>query len=146
MMGRAGRIAIALLMAALLAFPASRVVRSLRMTRGGMATFTALVASANAQDLDAVRSLCSRRYLASHPIGRSKEGGVVGLPRNIHKNFQVWREGGEVRLCPTDRVGPVYRIVHEGGSWKFDGVVGLLDASGRVEPMGEGEPAGPDFL
>jgi hypothetical protein len=117
----------------LLAFPATRIIRSLAMTRGGMAAFTALVASANAQDLEAVRSLCSRRYLGSHAIGRAPEGGVVGLPRNIHRNFQVWTEGDEVWLCPTDRVGPVYRFVREEGSWKFDGLVGRLVPGGRVE-------------
>ena len=103
------------------------------MTRGGVATFTSLLAYANAGDLDAVRSLCSRRYLGSHRLELSPEGGVVGLPRNIHKNFQAWPEGDEVWLCPTDRVGPVYRFVLEGGSWKFDGLVGLLRAGGRVE-------------
>ena len=132
--------------AGLLVAPLSSLVRSLRMTRGGMSTFTALLASGNAQDLDAVRSLCSRRYLASHPIRRSAEGGVVGLPRNIHKNFQAWREGGEVWICPTNRVGPVYRLALEGGSWKFDGLVGLLRPGGRVEPMDEDEAGAAGFL
>ena len=59
---------------------------------------------------------------------------MVGLPRGIHRNFQAWREGDEVWLCPTDRVGPVYRFVFEGGAWKFDGLVGLLRPGGRVEP------------
>ncbi len=128
-----------LALAALLAAPAWRGIRSLRMSRGGMATFTAVVTSANAQDLDGVRSLCSGRYLAKHAIERSSEGGVVGLPRNIHKNFQVWREGDDVWLCPANRVGPVYRLVFEAGSWKFDGLVGLLRPRGRVELMDEGD-------
>ena len=145
-MRRVGWALASLVVAGLLVVPLSSVVRSLRMTRGGMATFTALLASSNAQDLDAVRSLCSSRYLASHPIRRSLEGGVVGLPRNIHKNFQVWREGDEVRLCPTNRVGPVYRLVLERGSWKFDGLIGLLRSGGRVEPMGEDAAEGADFL
>ncbi len=98
-----------------------------------MFCFTALIASSNAQDLDAVRSLCSRRYLASRAIERAPEGGVVGLPRNIHQNFQVWSEGDKVWLCPTNRVGPVYRFVLEGGSWKFDGPVGVLKSGGKVE-------------
>ena len=106
----------------------------------------AAIAAHRGETLDAVRSLCSSRYLASHPIRPSAEGGVVGLPRNIHKNFQVWREGGEVWLCPTDRVGPVYRLVLEGGSWKFDGLVGLLRSGGRVEPAGEGDAENADFL
>jgi hypothetical protein len=126
-----------LVVLALVASPAASVVRSLRMTRSGMATFTSLLASANVQDLGAVRALCSRRYLETHPIERSPEGGVVGLPRNIHKNFQVWREGDEVWLCPTNRVGPVYRLVFETGSWKFDGLVGRLGAGGRVEVSDE---------
>ncbi len=113
------------------------------MTRGGVATFTNLVGSANAGDLDAVRSLCSRRYLESHRIERSTEGGVVGLPRGIHKNFQAWVEGEDVWLCPTNRVGPVYRFVLEAGAWKFDGLVGLLEAGGQVEPASEGEIAEP---
>jgi hypothetical protein len=130
-------VVIALVVLALLASPVARVVRSLRMTRSGMATFTSLLASANVQDLGAVRALCSRRYLETHVIKGSPEGGVVGLPRNIHKNFQVWREGDEVWLCPTNRVGPVYRLVLESGSWKFDGLVGRLVAGGRVEVSDE---------
>jgi hypothetical protein len=122
----------AILAGLLLVVPFGRVVRSLVMTRGGMATFTRLITAANVQDVAAVRSLCSSRYLTSHPIRPSTEGGVVGFPRNIHKNFQVWSEGDEVRLCPTDREGPVYRLVKEGETWKFDGLVGLL-RRGRLE-------------
>jgi hypothetical protein len=132
-MKRVAWVAGALVVLAMLASPATRAVRSLRMTRGGMSTFTSLVASANVQNLEAVRSLCSARCRETHAIERSSEGGVIGLPRNIHKNFQVWREGDEVWLCPTNRVGPVYRLVLEAGSWKFDGLVGRLDARGRVE-------------
>jgi hypothetical protein len=139
-MRRARWALLALVVASLLVIPASRVVRSLRMTGGGVATFTSLLAFSNAGDLYAVRSLCSRRYLESHRIARSTEGGVVGLPRGIHKNFQAWVEGDEVWLCPTNRVGPVYRFVLEGGTWKFDGLVGLLRPGGRVEPLSE-EPA-----
>jgi hypothetical protein len=139
---RLGWVLAGLAAAALLTSPTIRFVRSLAMTRGGMAAFTALVASANAQDVEAVRSLCSRRYLGSHAIERAAEGGVVGLPRNIHKNFQVWTEGDEVRLCPTNRVGPVYRLVREGDAWKFDGLVGRLVAGGRLEL----DATDPDFL
>jgi len=123
----------ALLLAVALAGPAARGVRSLRMTRRAMATYTALLAAANAQDLDAARALCSRRFVATHRLAASAGGGIAGLPRNIHRNFQVWREGDEVWLCPTDRVGPVYRFAAEAGSWKFDGPVGLLRPGGRVE-------------
>ena len=132
-MKRVGWVLGGLVLAGSLAVPASHLVRSLRMTGGGMATFARLVSSGNAGDLDSVRSLCSRRYLGSRAIEASPEGGVVGLPRNIHKNFRVWREGDEVWLCPTDRVGPVYRMVFEEGSWKFDGPVGLLGPGGRVD-------------
>jgi hypothetical protein len=123
----------ALAVAAVLAVPASRAIRSLVMTHGAMASFTALVASGNAQDLDSVRRLCSAGYLARHAIKRAIEGGVVGLPRNIHQNFQVWRQGDEVWLCPTNRVGPVYRFVSEDGTWKFAGLVGMLGPGGRIE-------------
>ena len=135
------RVWIAVVVAALLAVPAWRVGRSLAMTRGGMKTFISLLSAANAQDLDRVGSLCSRRYLLAHRVERAREGGVVGLPRNIHKNFQVWAEGADVWLCPTDRVGPVYRLVNEEGSWKVDGLVGLLGAGGRVEASAEADPS-----
>ena len=59
------------------------------------------------------------------------EGGIVGLPRNIHKNFQAWRQGPNVWLCPTNRVGPVYQFVRESGSWRFDGPVGILRGRGE---------------
>src|SRR4051794_23269906 len=100
-------------------------VASLRATHGSVATYTQILAAANGGDLEGVRKLCSRRYLESHGIKAAKEGGVVGLPRNIHKNFQAWREGPVTLLCPTDRVGPVYRFVYEDGCWKFDGPVGV---------------------
>ena len=124
----------ALGLAAVLAYPTARAVRSLRMTRGGVATFAALLAYGNAGDLGSARSLCSRRYLGAHTLRPSPEGGMVGLPRRVHPNFRAWAEGDEVRLCPTDRVGPVYRLVFEGGAWKFDGLAGLLGPGGEVVP------------
>jgi hypothetical protein len=145
-MKRAGWVAVALVAAALLAWPSTRMVRSLVMTRGGVATFTRLIASANAGDLEAARALCSSRYLATHRLERSREGGIVGLPRIIHRNFQAWAEGEDVWLCPTDRVGPVYRLVFEGGAWKFDGLVGLLGPGGIVEPPGGPGAVQTDFL
>jgi hypothetical protein len=143
-MSRRRWVMVALVAAGLLVALSARSIQSLMMTRGGVATFTRLLASGNAGDLDAVRSLCTRRYLESHRVALSSEGGVVGLPRVIHKNFQAWVEGDQVWLCPTDRVGPVYRLVIEAGDWKFDGLVGLLGAGGRVEPLAEepGESAG----
>ena len=144
-MRRAGWILLGLVVAGLLVVASARVVRSLRMTRGAVACFTGLVASANAQDLDLARSLCSAGYLASHRIEGARGGGLVGLPRNIHRNFRAWPEGEDVWLCPTDRVGPVYRLVREGGAWKFDGLVGLLGPGGRVAPAekNDGEDGSP---
>lgn len=126
------RIVLGVALAALLAVPAAGVVRSLLMTRQAVASYARLIAAANAQDLDAVRAECSARYLREHEIVASEGGGVSGLPRGIHKNFRAWREGADVWLCPTDREGPVYRFVPEGGGFRFDGPVGLLRA-GRVE-------------
>jgi hypothetical protein len=59
----------------------------------------------------------------------------VNLPRNIHKNFKVWRSEPNVWLCPTNRGGPVYQFVKEGDDWRFDGPVGLLHYNGVVEPL-----------
>jgi hypothetical protein len=103
--------------------------------RGSVQSYTRLIAAANRQDLDAVRRLCSGRYLRTHALESAGEGGVAGLPRNIDKNFQVWRHGQDVWLCPTNRVGPVFQFVFESGGWKFDGPVGLLQPGGRVEPF-----------
>lgn len=124
-------IVVAALVAALAA-PALGVVRSLMMTRQAVAAYARMIAAANAQDLDAVRAECSARYLREHELVASEGGGVVNLPRGIHRNFRAWREGDEVWLCPTDRQGPVYRFVPERGGFRFDGPVGLL-RGGRVE-------------
>jgi hypothetical protein len=97
-----------------------------RPTRESVRAFTELLAAVNRQDASAAARLCSRRYVAAHPIRPAAEGGLVGFPRNIHKNFQVWREDGDVWLCPTNRTGPVYRFVREDGRWRFDGPVGIL--------------------
>ena len=110
-----------------------------RPVREAVRAYTELIAAANRRDLDAARAVCTERYLAKHSLKLAQEGGIVGLPRNIHKNFQSWREGQEVWLCPTNRVGPVFRFVNEKGQWKFDGVVGQLMPGGRVEPMEESE-------
>lgn len=98
-------------------------------------TFTALIAAANRQDLDAARSLCTTRYLRTHDLRAAEEGGLVGLPRSISRNFQVWREGPNVRLCPTNRIGPVYQFVRERNAWRFDGPIGLLMPGGNVQPL-----------
>jgi hypothetical protein len=130
---RAGWVLVLVVLLMALGMTSFRVVRSLLMTRRAVATFVAILDAANAQDLVALGPLCTERYLKAHPPSPSTGGGVVGLPRGIHKNFQAWREGDQVWLCPTDRIGPVYRFVFEGGSCKFDGLVGLLRPGGRVE-------------
>ncbi len=82
------------------------------------------------------RALCSRRYLETHKLDVAAEGqGLVGIPRNMNRNFQAWRQGSDVWICPTDRVGPVYQFVLEDGTWRFDGPVGLLRARGEFIPM-----------
>ena len=100
-----------------------------------MAAYTALLDAANRQDMDAVRRLCTERYLQAHAPRPAREGGVVGLPRNIHKNFQAWRHGPHVWLCPTNRVGPLFQFVCEAGAWRFDGPIGLLRGRGEVIPL-----------
>ena len=107
-------------------------IAGLRATHGAVAAYVDLITAANAGDLAGVRRACSARYAATHPIRAAKEGGVVGLPRNIHKNFQAWRRGDHVLLCPTNRVGPVYRFVREGDAWKFDGPAGILGPGGQL--------------
>ena len=100
--------------------------------RAAMASFVALVQAANQQNLDAARSLCSRRYLAGHPLSEAKEGGLVGFPRNIQKNFQVWSQGDAIWICPTNRIGPIYQFLKEDGTWKFDGPIGVLRPRGQI--------------
>jgi hypothetical protein len=122
--------AVVLLLAAALA---AEVVAT-RPVRQAVTAYTALLGAANRQDLDAIRRLCTERYLKVHPPTTAREGGIVGLPRNIHKNFQAWRHGPDVWLCPTNRVGPIYQFHFEAGSWKFDGPVGILRPRGEVVP------------
>jgi hypothetical protein len=108
-----------------------RWVGTLRATHGAVATYTELIFAANRQDLTSIRRLSTARYVSKATIREAKEGGVVGLPRNINKNFQAWREGEVVYLCPSNRVGPVYRFLKEDGAWKFDGPAGLLVPGGE---------------
>ncbi len=116
------------------ALVAALVVTSVRTrpVRQSVIAFTELLAAANLQDLPRARGLCSSRYLAAHSLKPSDEGGIVGLPRNMHPNFQAWRDGPRVWICPTNRVGPIYQFIHEAGAWKFDGPVGLLRGRGQV--------------
>jgi hypothetical protein len=108
-----------------------------RPVRGSIRTLSELFTIANRPDLTAdqrlaaARSLCTARYLEAHPIALATEGGIVGIPRNINKNFQAWREGPNVWVCPTNRIGPVYQFVYEENAWRFDGPVGMLGPRGE---------------
>jgi hypothetical protein len=108
-----------------------------RPVRQAVSTYLALMDAADHGDIDAVRRLCTDRYLASHDPEPARGGGVVGLPRNIHKNFRAWRHGQNVWLCPTNRVGPLYQFVFEHDSWRFDGPVGILRPRGEVIPYAD---------
>jgi hypothetical protein len=101
--------------------------------RGAVSTYTSLITAANHQDLAVANQLCTARYRRTHSLRAAPEGGIVGLPRNINKNFQAWRHGRAVWLCPTNRVGPVYQFLRESGTWKFDGPIGILNQAGVVE-------------
>jgi hypothetical protein len=111
-----------------------------RPVRRSVAAYSELISIANRPDLAPVdrlqqaSRLCSKGYLRTHRLVLAEEGGIVGLPRSIHKNFQAWREGPNVWLCPTNRVGPVYQFVPEGDDWRFDGPVGVLRARGVFVP------------
>ncbi len=120
--------------AVVLALIGALVVTSIRTrpVRQSVIAFTELLAAANLGNLPRARALCSSRYLAAHPLHPSEEGGIVGLPRNMHPNFQAWREGPHVWICPTNRVGPIYQFALEGEAWKFDGPVGLLRGRGQM--------------
>ena len=62
------------------------------------------------------------------------EGGLVDIPRNLHKNFKAWNEGPNVLICTSNRIGPIYQFVYEDGCWRFDGLVGILHLMGRSRP------------
>jgi len=109
--------------------------------RGALRTFSDLVAIGNRIDLpessrlELARALCSSGYLARRPLSLGPEGGIVGLPRTIDKNFESWREGPNVWICPTKRTNtlrPVYQFIHENGVWRFDGPVAILRPWGEV--------------
>ncbi len=108
-----------------------------------MRTCAELFTIANRPDLDeakrieAARSLCSTRYLGTHKLTLAAEGGIVGIPRNLNKNFQAWREGPNIWICTSNRIGPVYQFVLEDGRWRFDGPVGILRAWGEMIPMSD---------
>ncbi len=124
---------------ALLAAVALVIVQTMPV-RAAVATYMDLIGTANRPDLSdqdriaRARGLCSTRYLSTHELAVAPEGGLVGIPRNIHKNFQAWKREGNVWVCPTNRVGPIYQFVPEEGHWRFDGLVGLLQPRGKIVP------------
>jgi hypothetical protein len=112
--------------------------------RGAVRTCSELFTIANRpglgsdQRIAAARELCANRYLATHKLDVADDGqGLVGFPRNFNKNFRAWREGPNVWVCPTNRVGPVYQFVYERGIWRFDGPVGILRPWGQIIPMAD---------
>ncbi len=117
-----------------------RGIRNLVTTRGAVTTYSRLIAGANAGDVGAVRALCSERYRTTHPPEAAREGGMIGFPRQIHPNFQVWVQGREVWLCAANRVGTVHRFVWEADRWKYDGPMGFLRADGVIVPMRVDQP------
>jgi hypothetical protein len=128
---------------AVLAVGLAYEVVSTRPVRQAVQAYSELVTLANRPDLsaadrlEAARPYFSARYLASHPLETAREGGLVGLPRYINKNFQAWRQGAAVWLCPSNRIGPVYQLVKEDGRWKFDGLVGILRSRNVLVPASE---------
>jgi hypothetical protein len=109
--------------------------------RGAVRTCAELFTIANrpglseSERLRSARALCSSHYLETHELAVAREGGLIGIPRNLNKNFKAWREGPNVWICPTNRIGPVYQFVFEGGAWRFDGPVGILRPWGEMVPM-----------
>jgi hypothetical protein len=94
--------------------------------------------------LEQANALCSARYRRSHPLAMAAEGGLVGIPRNISKNFKAWRQGPNVWICTRDRVGPVYQFVFEDGRWRFDGLVAILRSWGEIVRVpDDADPAEP---
>lgn len=117
---------------------------STRETRAAVSAYTRLAAAVNAQNVEAVKSLCTKRYVATHTFETAPEGGLVGFPRFIHKNFQAWREGEAIWVCPTNRVGPVYQFLKEDNTWKYDGLIGLLRSGRQILVLPEESRQGGD--
>jgi hypothetical protein len=114
-----------------------------RAVREAVRAYTELMALGNRIDLSeserfaAARLLCSQRFRASGRLRLGPEGGIAGLPRTINKNFQAWREGPNVWICPTNRIGPVYQFVYEDNRWRFDGLIGILRRGGEIVKASE---------
>jgi hypothetical protein len=110
--------------------------------RGAVGTFSRLLTIVNRPDLKpeeritAAESLCTGRYLISHKLAVAADGqGLVGIPRNLNKNFKAWCQGPFVWICPTNRVGPIYQFAFQDQMWRFDGPVGILRPWGEIVPM-----------
>jgi hypothetical protein len=109
-----------------------------RPIRDALNVYMSIISVANRPDyiedqrLAAARELCTEAYLKTHALKLAPEGGLVGIPRNINKNFKAWQEGPNIWICPTNRVGPIYQFVPENGQWKFDGPIGILRPWGEV--------------
>ena len=118
--------------AAVAALIAALVVMGVRTrpVRQSVIAFTELLAAANVQDLSRSRG-SARAHLAEHPPVPAPEGGIVGLPRNVHPNFQAWP--GPPRLAlPHQPRRPDLSIRPRRGAWKFDGPIGLLRGRGQI--------------
>jgi hypothetical protein len=111
---------------------------STRPVREAVRVYSQLLAIGNRTDLSdverltAARRLCTSRYLSTRSLLLGPEGGIGGLPRTINKNFKAWRDGNNVWICPTNRIGPVYQFVSENGQWRFDGLIAILRARGDL--------------
>lgn len=103
--------------------------------RGAIQTYMRLVAASNRGDTEAVKALCTTRFLSRTTLNATEGRVLDGIPQVISQNFQGWEEDGGVLFSPSDRVGPVYRLVWEGDHWLFDGPVGILRADGRVDRL-----------
>jgi hypothetical protein len=135
--GRPSLITVGIL-ALVVTFLAVEAVRTVPV-RHALRSYTELIAAANRQDLAEARRLCSARYLRTHNLREADEGGLVGLPRNIHPNYQAWRHGSAVWICPANRfdpgMAPVYQFIPENGGLRFDGPVGVLERGRRFVPL-----------
>jgi hypothetical protein len=118
-------------------------VISTQPVRGAVRTCSELFTIANRTDLadserlSAARALCSTRYLRHHPLALAAEGGIINIPRNINMHFKAWRDGPNIWICTTDRIGPVYQFVFESGRWRFDGLVAYMGRYGEISRTSE---------
>jgi hypothetical protein len=114
---------------------------STRPVREAVRVYSNLITVGNRPDLsdverlESARKLCSSHFLTTKKLELGPEGGIVGLPRTMNKNFQAWSQGSNVWLCPTNRIGPVYQFVQENGKWRFDGLIAILRPKGQLIPI-----------